>query len=71
MLEGTADELLCPARDDRSRAANVLDIEPMLASRSNPLSNMTTNPSNRRDLELKQFEFEALFMVRFTTDVSR
>ena len=51
MLEDTADELLCPAFGDPSRAANVLDIEPMIASRSNPLSKMITNPSNRRDLE--------------------
>ena len=65
-LEDTAEELLCPACGEPIRAANVLDIAPILASRTQPLSNMPRNPSNRRELELKRLEIEGLFIVRFS-----
>jgi hypothetical protein len=61
----SADELPCTDCDEPIRAANVLDMVPRLATRTQPLSNTTRNPHNRRDLEYKQLESEALFIVRF------
>src|SRR6476660_5759026 len=46
------------------RVANVLDMAPRPASRTQPLSNPPKNPSNRRELELKRLGVEGLFIVR-------
>ena len=50
-LEDSADELADTARGELIRTANVLDIAPKPASRTQPLSNTTKNPINRRELE--------------------
>src|SRR6266480_2507791 len=58
-LEDSAGEVLRAACGEPIRAANDLDMAPRLASITQVLSNTTTNPSNRRELELKRLEFEA------------
>jgi hypothetical protein len=64
-LESIGEALPDTVCGEAIRVANVLDIAPKPASRTQPLSNTTKNPSKRRDLEWKRLEFEALFIVRF------
>jgi hypothetical protein len=64
-FEDSAKEVLGTAGGEPIRAANVLDMAPRPASRTQPLSNRPRNPSNRRELELKRLELEAVFIVRF------
>ena len=63
-LEDSTEELLDTACGEPIRAANVLDMTPKPASRTQPLSKTPRNPSNRRELELKQLGVEGLFIVR-------
>src|SRR5947208_10008152 len=64
-LGDSAGEVLRTACGEPIRAANVLDMVPRPASRTQVLSNTPRNPSNRRELDLKRLEFEVLFIVRF------
>ena len=57
-LEDSAEKVLGTACGEPIRAANVLDMAPRPASRTQPLSNTPRNPSNRRELELKRLELE-------------
>ena len=64
-FEDSAKEVLGTACGEPIRAANVLEIAPRPASRTQPLSNRPRNPSNKRELELKRLELEVFFIVRF------
>jgi hypothetical protein len=50
-LEDSAGDVVGTAFREPVLAANVLDMAPGPASRTQLLSNMTRNPSNRRELE--------------------
>ena len=65
LLEDTAEEVLSTACGEPARAANVLDIAPKPASKTQPMSNTANKPSNTRDFEWNRLEFEKLFIVKF------
>lgn len=64
LLEDIAEGGLSTACGEPARAANVLDIAPEPASKTPPVSNTASKPSNTRDFEWKRLEFEGLFIVR-------
>jgi hypothetical protein len=64
-LKDSVWELFGAACGEPIRAANVLDIAARLTSRTQPPSNATKSPIDRRELEQKRLELEALFIVRF------
>ena len=63
LLEDTADEVLGTACAEPTRAANVLDIVPKPASKTQPMSNTASKPSNTRDFAWKRLGFEGLFIL--------
>lgn len=65
LLEMNLEELLDSSAGEAIRAANVLDIAPKPANKTQPLSNTIRNPSNKRDLGWKRLDFEEVFIVRF------
>jgi hypothetical protein len=65
VFKDSAEEVLGSGCGEPIRAANVLDLAPRPASRTQALSNTPRNPSHRRELELKRLKLEAVFNVRF------
>ena len=64
-FEVSSEDVLSTACGEPIRAANVLDIAPKPASRTQPVSNTIRNPSNRRELDWKRLELEVLFILSF------